>query len=304
MATGFLAKAASTVTLPVAPLYGAFLSYLIYHPPRRPHHKKPSDMGLTSTDINVPLDGAKGRGLHVWLCPGDSKRVVVLGHGLGLSKSASLAQARLLSQAGYTVALFDHRNHGKSVADRACWGMSDRHTDDVAAVVRHMRSLEEYAAARIAVYGFSISTFPSFYMLRRDQDRPVDAMIFDSGPALELAPLFRNFVAADGIPIPGPLRTGPSRKALEAVASSAAVAMLRVQWPPPAEGAYERTPMLFLTGERDTMIPASGVRALAERYPLAEVHTLSGTEHLQGIKTQPDVYAEAVLGFLERTLKD
>ncbi|MBP8539535.1 alpha/beta hydrolase [Streptomyces sp. MK37H] len=303
MATGFLAKAASAVTLPVAPLYGAFLSYMIFHPPRRPHHKTPADLGLTSTDVNVPLNGQQGRGLHVWLIPGDAERVVVLGHGLGLSKSASLAHARLLSEAGYTVALFDHRNHGKSVADRAGWGMSDRHTDDVVAVVRHMRSMDEYAAARIAIYGFSISTFPSFYMLKRE-DCPVDAVVFDSGPALELAPLFRNFVAAGGVPIPGPLGAGPSRPVVESVASSAAVAMLRVQWPPPLGGAYERTPMLFLAGERDTMIPASGVRALAERYPLAEVHTLPDTEHLQGIKTQPETYAETVLGFLERTLKD
>ena len=132
----------------------------------------------------------------------------------------------------------------------------------------------------------------------------VDAVVFDSGPALELAPLFRNFVAAGGVPIPGPLGAGPSRPVVESVASSAAVAMLRVQWPPPLGGAYERTPMLFVAGERDTMIPASGVRALAERYPLAEVHTLPDTEHLQGIKTQPETYAETVLGFLERTLKD
>ncbi|CAM5716912.1 hypothetical protein SANTM175S_05742 [Streptomyces antimycoticus] len=73
---------------------------------------------------------------------------------------------------------------------------------------------------------------------------------------------------------------------------------------PPLGGAYERTPMLFLTGELDTMIPASGVRALAERYPLAEVHTLPDTEHLQGIRREPETYAETVLGFLERTLKD
>jgi hypothetical protein len=76
--------------------------------------------------MTVPLDG-KRRGLHIWLCPGDPGRVVVLGHGLGLSKSASLAQARLLNDAGYTVAMFDLRNHGRSSADRACWGMGTAH---------------------------------------------------------------------------------------------------------------------------------------------------------------------------------
>ncbi|WP_431044292.1 alpha/beta hydrolase [Streptomyces sp. P1-3] len=299
---GFWSAAASAAALPVAPLYGAFLSYFVYHPPRKPHHRTPAELGIASTDVRVPL-GGRGRSLHVWLCPGDPERVVVMGHGLGLGKSASLAQARLLNEAGYTVALFDHRNHGKSSGDRACWGMSERHTDDVIAVVRHMRSLEEYTSAKIAVYGFSISTFPSLYMLRKAADCPVDAVVCDSGPAVDLPPLFRNFVAAGGLPVPGPLRTGVSNKVLGKVFSKLSTAMLQVSWPPPVAGAYEDTPLLFLTGEDDPVIPASGVRALAERYPLAEVHVLPGTGHLMGVKAQPETYAETVLGFLRRTLK-
>ncbi|WKX70490.1 alpha/beta hydrolase [Streptomyces sp. XD-27] len=299
----FWSAAASAAALPVAPVYGAFLSYFAYHPPRKPYHRTPADLGLDSTDVRVPLDGGGRRGLHVWLCPGDPERVVVMGHGLGLSKSASLTQARLLNEAGYTVALFDHRNHGRSSGDRACWGMSERHTDDVIAVVRHMRSLEEYASARIAVYGFSISTFPSLYMLRKAADCPVDAVVFDSGPALDLQPLFRNFVAAGGLPVPGPLRTGVSGRVLGRVFSALATAMLQVSWPPPVSGAYEDTPMLFLAGDDDRIIPAAGVRALAERYPLAEVHVLAGAGHLAGVKTEPETYAETVLGFLRRTLK-
>ncbi|KUJ69155.1 aromatic ring-opening dioxygenase LigA [Streptomyces albus subsp. albus] len=299
---GPLGSAASVLALPVAPLYGAFLSYMVYHPPRKPHHKKPADLGLTSTDVVVPL-GGKGQGIHVWLCPGDPDRVVVMGHGLGLSKSASLAQAKLLNEAGYTVALFDHRNHGKSGADRACWNMSERHTADVLAVVRHMRGIPEHAAARIAVYGFSISTFPSLYMLRKAAECPVDAVVFDSGPALDLRPLFRNFIAAGGLPVPGVLRRGVSGKALEKVFSSVATAMLQAHWPPPVADAYQTTPLLFLAGEEDSIIPAEGVHALADRYPLAEVHVLPGTQHLQGVKTHPERYAETVLEFLQRTLK-
>jgi uncharacterized protein len=299
---GALGSAAAALALPVAPVYGALLAYFVYHPPRRRYHKTPADLGMTSRDVSVPLEGGRRR-LHVWLCPGDRDRVVVVGHGLGLSKSASLAQARLLTEAGYTVAMFDHRNHGRSSADRACWRMADRHTDDVIAVVDHLRSMEEYAAARIAVYGFSISTFPSLYMLRKAAECPVDAIVFDSGPALELTPLFRNFVAAGGLPVPGVLRSGVSRRAVERVCASLSTAMLRAQWPPPVEGAYRTTPLLVLAGGADTMIPAPGIRALAERYPLAEVHELPDTEHLQGIKTHPELYAETVLDFLDRTLK-
>ncbi|MFH8368756.1 alpha/beta hydrolase [Streptomyces sp. NPDC018031] len=297
-----LTSVASVLALPLAPLYGAFLSYFVFHPPRKRHHKTPSDLGIDSTDVMVPV-GGKGRGIHLWLCPGDPERVVVMGHGLGLSKSASLAQAALLHQAGYTVALFDHRNHGRSLADRTFWNMSERHTDDVIAVVRYLRGRPEYAAARVAVYGFSISTFPSLYMLRRAAECPVDALLFDSGPAADLRPLWRNFLASGALPVPGPLRRGPSGRVLGKVFASLAVAMLRASWPPPVSGAYRSTPLLFLTGERDTIIPADGVRELARRYPLAEVRVLPGTPHLLGVKTHPEEYAATVLDFLQRTLK-
>jgi uncharacterized protein len=67
----------------------------------------------------VSIGSGDGKRLHAWLCPGERDAVVVLGHGIGLSASASLPHAALLSQAGYTVCLFDHRNHGASEHDRA-----------------------------------------------------------------------------------------------------------------------------------------------------------------------------------------
>ncbi|MEI5034528.1 alpha/beta fold hydrolase [Streptomyces sp. S1A(2023)] len=212
-----LTRALAVLALPVAPLYATFLSYLVYHPPRRPHHRKPEEFGLPSTELTIPLDGGKagkGRSLHIWLCPGSKDRVVVIGHGIGLSKSASLAQARFLHEAGYTVAMFDHRNHGLSSTDRAFWGLSGRHTDDVERVVNHLREKGGYGAARFAVFGFSFSTFPSFYLLRRP-DCGIEAIVCDSGPALELPPLFRNFIIAKGGPGPGPAADGSLPGAVE-----------------------------------------------------------------------------------------
>ncbi|MEU6479394.1 alpha/beta fold hydrolase [Streptomyces sp. NPDC047017] len=299
-----LTRALATLALPVAPLYATVLSYLVYHPPRRPHHRTPEEFGLPSEELAVPLDGGpagRGRSLHVWLCPGRRDRVVVIGHGIGLSKSASLAQARFLHEAGYTVALFDHRNHGRSATDRAFWGLSARHTDDVAAVVGHLRRAAGYAGAKVAVFGFSFSTFPSLYLLRR-AECGVDAIVCDSGPALDLPPLFRNFVLVKGVPVPALLRTEPSLGLLSRVFGAVGTAMLRAQWPPPADGAYLRTPVLMLAGDSDSVIPLDGVRALAGRYPRAEVRVLPGTGHLQGMKTAPEEYRAAVLAFLERAL--
>jgi uncharacterized protein len=82
--------------------------------------------------------------------PWRPERVVVVGHGLGLDKSRSLAQAQLLHRAGYTVVLFDFRNHGASFRDHGLTRFSRRFNDDLVAVVHHLRAMPEHAHARIA----------------------------------------------------------------------------------------------------------------------------------------------------------
>ena len=130
-------------------------------------------------------------GLHAWRCPGDSQRVVVLGHGMGLDTSRSLAHAQVLHQAGYTVVLFDFRNHGASFRDHALTRFSHRF-NDVVAVVNHVRAMPEHAHARIAVWGFSFSTFPVLDTLARLKGA-VHAVICDSGPTRDLWVIIGSF---------------------------------------------------------------------------------------------------------------
>ncbi len=290
----------SALALPFAPLCGLALAYMLFHPPRRPHHKKPVDVGLPEPEeLWVPIGG--GKRVHAWLCPGDTDRVVVIGHGMGLSKSATLGHAKFLHDAGYTVCLFDHRNHGRSSQDRSVTGLSDKFTSDVLSLVELLRGRAEYRSAKVAVYGFSFSTFPMFYSLR-DQDVAVDAVICDSGPGLELAPLFANFLDADVLPVPKALRANPARFAMERTLCWAGTTMLRSEWPPPLEGRYVDTPLLFIAGEEDRILPASSVDALAGCYADAEAHILPGIGHLLGLREAPEKYTSTVLDFLRRAL--
>jgi alpha-beta hydrolase superfamily lysophospholipase len=251
---------------------------------------------MACEELRLPLPESR-KGIHAWLCPGDPKRVVVLGHGIGLSKSASLPHAKFLHDAGYTVCLFDHRNHGTSGQDRAWWSFRDRFTTDVATVVNHLREQPEHADARFAVYGFSFSSFPAFYVPTREC--PVDAIVCDSGPALDIPPLFRNFLGAKGLPMPKMFRAWPARGVVERSFAKRATAMLpATEWPPPAEGPYAGMPMLYLAGEQDDVVPIAEVQALAALYPKARAHVLAGTAHLQGLRSSPDSYAATVLDFL------
>jgi pimeloyl-ACP methyl ester carboxylesterase len=282
---------------PAAPVYGAALAYAVYHPPRRSHHRSPADFGLPSRELHVPVPGSRVR-LHAWLCPGASPdRVVVIGHGIGLSKSAALAQARFLHEAGYTVCLFDFRNHGASTQDRAWWDMSRRFTADIAAVVRHLHGTGEYARSRFAVYGFSFSSFPVFFSLQQ-ADYPVDAVVCDSGPTLHIDPLFGNFLKTGALPVPRAFAGPPARTLLERSCLAFGNAMLKPRWPP-TDPVYDRVPALFLAGADDPVVPVEEVRALADRYSAATVTVLPGVAHLDGMKVAPDDYRRAVLGFLD-----
>lgn len=297
---GPVAAAISTVAAPLAPVYGVFLAYLIFHAPRRPYHRTPADVGLPNEQQRISTPD--GKSIHLWICRNRTDKVIVLGHGIGLSKAASLPHAKLLFDAGYTVVLFDHRNHGLSSRDRACWSIGPRYTADVAATLDYVAAQPEFADARIATYGFSFSTFASLYVLR--DGRPnVAAVICDSGPVLDVPAVQRGFLAAGKAPVPGLLRAGPARKWLERSLGRATLATLGVpDWPPRADGRYATTPMLFLAGDRDTIVTPDNVAEVSSIYPGAELKILKGAAHLDGIKVDRSAYADYVLDFLARTL--
>ncbi len=274
--------------------YGRRVADRLFHPPRRTHHRTPADRGLPYGEDEVTTDD--GVRLHLWVVPGGEERVAVVGHGIGLTKSASLLQARLLHERGYTVVMFDHRNHALSGHDPARTELSDRFTRDVEATVQHARRLRPHART-VVVWGFSFSTFPSTYLLSRDRC-DVDAVLCDSGPGDALEPLFGGFVTSGAVPLPGPLRRPAVREPLVAACAARAVAMLGAQWPPPATGRFATTPMLFLVGAEDAIVPPELVQRLAERYPHARAEVVAGG-HLAGAKQDPETYARHVTAFLD-----
>lgn len=292
-------RALSVAALPIAPLYGASLAYLAFHPRNRTQREHPRDHGLPCTDLEIPF--ARRKRVHAWLCPGSTEKVVVLGHSMGAGKDHSLGHAKFLHDAGYTVCLFDHRNHGASSDDRALFGLGDRFAGDVTKVVSWLRDKQGYGTARIAVYGFSFSCFSAMWALTHDGFE-FDALVCDSGPGHDVPPLLRKYLEAEALPMPPVLSGEPSRSVVTRTLCALGPAMLRAQWPPPTTGKFAKIPLLFMSGEHDAIVPPSSVDALAERYAQAETHVLPGAEHLLGLQSDPDGYASVVLDFLKRAL--
>lgn len=292
----------AVLAAPLAPLFGLLVAYRIYHPPRQRRQRTPSAFGLHPVQLWITGSSVKGR-LHAWRCAGDPQRVVVLGHGMGLDKSHSLVYAQVLHRAGYTVVLFDFRNHGASFRDHGLTRFSHRFNHDLMAVVDHVRNMPEHAHARIAVWGFSFSTFPVLATLAR-LDGAVQAVLCDSGPTRDLSVIINSLPHSGLLPVPSALREAPARTLWQAVYRRLAMAMLDppADWPPAAQQGASTTPMLLVVGDRDTVTPVDQVRAVARRYPRAEVLVAPGAGHLGAIKVDRDAYTATVLNFLARAL--
>ncbi|MEK8171040.1 alpha/beta hydrolase [Streptomyces sp. M19] len=121
-------------------------------------------------------------------------------------------------------------------------------------------------------------------------------------PGRDVPPLFRKYLEAGSLPVPELLRGEPSRAVVTSVLCTLGTAMIHAQWPPPPAGRFTRTPFLFMSGERDPIIPPSSVDALAERYPQAETHVFPGAGHLLALRSDPEGYANVVLDFLKRAM--
>jgi pimeloyl-ACP methyl ester carboxylesterase len=235
-------RVAALLATPLAPLYGLAVAWRLYHPPRPRRRRAPSAFGLHPAECWINGPSARSR-LHAWHLPGDPDRVVVLGHGMGLDKSRSLAQARLLHRAGYTVVLFDFRNHGASFHDHALTRFSHRFNDDLVAVVDQVRAMPEHAHARIALWGFSFSTFPVLDTLAR-LSGAVHAVICDSGPTRDLPVIISSLPRSGLLPVPQVLQAAPARTLWQAVYRRLATAMLDppADRPPAAQHGVDRTP--------------------------------------------------------------
>jgi pimeloyl-ACP methyl ester carboxylesterase len=100
------------------------------------------------------------------------------------------------------------------------------------------------------------------------------------------------------------LQTAPARTLWQAVYRRLAMAILDppADWPPAAQQGVSGAPMLFVVGDHDAVTPVAQVRAVARRYPHAEVLVVPGAGHLQAIKVAKDAYTATVLGFLARSL--
>lgn len=277
------------------------LSYRIFHPPRK-SGRRPPNTSLALTPATVPTTG--GLALSAWFSSHPApKGCVLLCHEWGAHKATKLKYAEFLHAAGYATVLFDLRNHGDSDHDPAWGEMSRRYTDDLQAMAAFIRQHPALGRVPLVVLSFSFSTFPAMHCLTRATAVQPNALIFDSGPAWSEREITSNFLASIGrMYFPGWLR-GPVLYPVSARLVAALVSrFLDVAWPPSLEEI--RTPMLFICGGADEVVPLRAMQPLVDKAPLAELWLVPDSPHLLAFKLEPEAYRKRVIAFLNEVCSE
>ena len=123
------------IILTIALLYifiGYFIAYSAIHQNRQPVPKNPCDYGMSFE--NIEFKTSDGVNIKGWLIPGSTNKLIIMTHVAGLTKYGSTVPYKNLTKlynreiefckttehlhnAGYSVLMFDFRNHGESDPD-------------------------------------------------------------------------------------------------------------------------------------------------------------------------------------------
>lgn len=147
-------------------MFGKALSDLMIKPGKSPVFETPSQYNLDFEDVTFKT--SDNVSLSAWLIKGDTDKVIIQSHfgvqccrsgytveGKGFMSKALwstdisfLKQAKYLNEAGYTVLMYDMRNHGNSEQTGwVTWGSDER--KDIVAAIKYISEHKSYADASI-----------------------------------------------------------------------------------------------------------------------------------------------------------
>ncbi|MEO1033463.1 MAG: alpha/beta hydrolase [Bacteroidota bacterium] len=195
-------------------MFGKMVSDMMIKPGKSPVFETPDKYNLDYEDVTFKTDD--GITLSGWLVKGGTEKVIVQSHfgvqcsrcgytqeGKGIFKNTLwtsdihfLDQAKYLVDAGYSILMYDMRNHGNSEQNGwVSWGKDER--KDVKAAVQYITEHEDYKNASIGLLsicmGQGASTF-AFGMEDMKQYKNLKTMI-------SIQPLtYDYFVKALGMP--------------------------------------------------------------------------------------------------------
>ena len=226
--------------------------------PREPIVQSLTQHGITGQTIHIPTQ--RNKMLTGWLLPGKPQQgLIIITHGWGANRELMLPLARPLHAAGFSVIVFDARNHGSSDSDN--FSSMPRFAEDIEAVLRWSQTQSQLKTERIALIGHSVGAAATLLAASRRRDI---AAVVSLAAFAHPDGMMRRWLAAKGLPF-FPLGW---------------YVLNYVQWvighrfdkiAPINTIQTIRCPILIMHGSDDTTIPPDDAQALFEHRPHNQV---------------------------------
>jgi fermentation-respiration switch protein FrsA (DUF1100 family) len=255
-----------------------------------------SDVGPAPPDLHaetVMIPSASGAILRGWLVVGrPGGGAVVLMHGIRSNRLSMVRRARLLSENGFSVLLFDFQAHGESTGTRITLGhLEALDARSVVAFVRRRLPDERVGAIGASLGGAAVLLGPS--------PLAVDALVVEAVyPDIEAALANRLRVVL------GPVVGGAGAPLLVPLFGLLAAPIVGVrpdQLRPIDHIGDVTAPLLVAAGVRDTRTTVAETRQLFERAREPKsLWLVDGAGHVDLEAFAPDAYPNRILPFLDQ----
>jgi alpha/beta superfamily hydrolase len=168
-------------------LYAAIcfmFSGLLVHSHRQPVIRNPKDYGMPYEDI--AFKSTDGLNLKGWYIPGKSQGLIIITHPFPFNRHGFetknqsfmtriktnvdlLKTAQSLNKAGYSIIMFDFRNHGESEAGITGIGLNEY--QDVLGALDYIRQRPDLANMQIGFVSFCMGANSTIVALSKGRDR-------------------------------------------------------------------------------------------------------------------------------------
>lgn len=231
-----------------------------------------------------------------WLFPGTNDKAIMFVHGAGNMNRANEVYgtpeiAKYFLEQGYTILLFDLRGTGESQYSRISFGQYER--NDVAGAFNYLLT-QEYKPQSIGIISDSLGAIAT--IMASNDIKAAGGIVLDS-PATVVRPIVSDIMVKEHS-VPLFLHPG-------IYLAAQALYKIDVDFVRPIDyiDVLKETPLLFLHGGSDTLIPPQNSADLLAHVNKGERVLFPGAKHVETFKTNPELYKQVVSDFFTKNLK-
>lgn len=266
-------------------LMPAYLAYFGMRPARLPVTAMPPELvGLAE---EVSLQTSDGISLSGWYIPPQNGAAIILLHGGGSNRMGVLPHALMLVEEAYGVLMMDMRAHGSSGGEVFADGWHS--PIDVGAMVDYLQTRSE--VDHIGALGLSMGAVSILHA--GAEIEAIEAFVADGTSVAAVEDLLDPLTPHPGIAWLLVPDYWMSYRFLSLFTGLAPAPAMREQ-----VKRIAPRPILFIAGEESMWEPELAAKYALSAGASAQTWVIPDAEHIAGIFTAPDEYAEQVLTFL------